>query len=212
MRHRPTHVHELTSRHLPQYRGLVDASKWDVEGVWLPVSAPLAPFVFYFQWPDTIKKELASSQHRSGAISISDLELMRIIMHWLALEQAVDTALKHQSPVIWCDNLPAVTWLYKFRTSTSTISGAILRAFATRLHSCHTGTLSVDHISGVYNNMADVASRQHSTIPSQFFTDFSFQFQPPHHASWTLFQFSNMLTSRVCSMLLQQQLTLALWR
>ena len=212
MRSRPTHVRELTPRHRPQYRGLVDASKWGVGGVWFPGSDPLAPFVWFFEWPEAIRNALCTAQNPTGSLTISDLELMGVFMHWLALEQAVGTKLHHQSPAIWCDNLPAVAWTYKFRTSTSQIAANILRALATRLHVCQAGTLSVDHISGVYNVMADVASRKHTTNPSDFLTYFSSKFPPPKHTCWTLFQFSNKITSLICSELQQKPLTMASWR
>ena len=133
-------------------------------------------------------------------------------MHWLALEQDVGTKLHHQSPAIWCDNLPAVAWTYKFRTSTSQIAASILRALATQLHVCQAGTLSVDHISGVYNVMADVASRKHTTNPSDFLPYVSSKFPPPQRTCWTLFQFSNKITSLICSELQQKSLTMSSWR
>jgi hypothetical protein len=57
----------------------------------------------------------------------------------------------HTSIAIWCDNLPAVSWIYKMRTSTSPIASRILRALAVRLQHNHTSLLGIDHISGIYN-------------------------------------------------------------
>jgi hypothetical protein len=56
--------------------------------------------------------------------------------------------------------LPAVAWTYKFRISTSPIAARILRALAVQLHENQTALLSVEHISGIFNNMGDVASQQ----------------------------------------------------
>jgi hypothetical protein len=52
--------------------------------------------------------------------------------------------------------------MYKFHTSTSLVAARILRALAIRLHTKRAAFLSVEHISGIYNTMADVASRRHS--------------------------------------------------
>ena len=144
---------------------------------------------------------LCTAQNLAGTITISDMELMGVFMHWLALEQAIRPDLKHQSPAIWYDNLPAVAWLYKFCTSTSTVAATILRAFATRLHTRAAGTLSVNHILGVCHAMADVASQEHTIVPAEFLIFFSFKFKPPKDASLTLFQFSNRLTLGDCSIL-----------
>jgi len=79
MRIRPTHVWELTPRQRPQYYGL--ASKWGVCGVWFPGSDPLAPFVWFFEWPEAIRNALCSAQNPRGYLPISDLELIRVFMH-----------------------------------------------------------------------------------------------------------------------------------
>jgi hypothetical protein len=116
---RPTHVKELVE-HRPQYQGFVDASKWGVGGVWFSGIASMIPIVWFLKWPQEIWDQFCSSSNKSGKLTISDLELTGILLQWLVLEQAVDTnALKHNSIAIWCDNLPAVAWTYKFRTSTS---------------------------------------------------------------------------------------------
>jgi hypothetical protein len=60
--------------------------------------------------------------------------------------------------------------------------------------------------------MANVASRRHSLDNAKFLTDFSALFPPPQDGSWTLFHHSNKVTSKVCSELLNQQLTLESWR
>ena len=209
---RPTHVKELVE-HRPQYQGFVDASKWGVGGVWFGGTSSMIPIVWFIEWPQEIRDQFCSSSNKTGTITISDLELTGILLHWLVLEQAVDTTtLKHNSVAIWCDNLPAVAWTYKFRTSTSPIAARILRALAVRLHEQQTALLSVEHISGIFNTMADVASRKHNTNNTAFLTDFSIHFPPPQGACWTLFQFSDKVTSKIFSELLNQQSTLESWR
>ena len=210
MQSRPTHVRELVT-HKPSYQGLVDASKWGVGGVWFSGTEDLPPFVWYLEWPQSIRDELCSPTNKNGRLSISDLELMGIFMHWMALEQAIGN-LTHKSVAIWCDNIPAVSWIFKFRTSTSIVASAILKALATRMHVRHAALMAIDHISGLFNVMADVASRKHSTNPTTFLTSFSTTFPPPQDNFWTLFQFSNNLTSKLFSALCQKPLETASWR
>ena len=172
MSSRPTHAKELIE-HKPSYQGLVDASKWGVGGVWFGGTSTLEPFVWYIPWPQDIRDELCTSENRNGSLAISDLELMGIFMHFLALEAKLNRMgrdLVHATVAIWCDNLPAVTWTYKFRTSTSAVASRILRALAVRLHVTRSALMSVDHISGVYNVMTDVASREHPDDPQAFLT------------------------------------------
>ena len=211
---RPTHVNELVERE-PSYRGFVDASKWGVGGVWFGGTSWLEPIVWFFQWPSNISDSLCSSANPTGPITISDLELAGIVLQFLVLEAAMHRhkrKLQHQTVAIWCDNMPAVAWTYKFRASTSRIASRLLRAFAVRLHTTKSALTNVNHISGVYNTMADVASRKHTTNPSDFLTKFSTTFPPPQDAFWTLYQFSNKRTSKICSELRLTPSPLASWR
>jgi hypothetical protein len=102
--------------------------------------------------------------------------------------------------------------MYKFETSTLLVAARSLRALAVRLHTNRAALLSVEHISGIYNTMADVASRRHSLDNAKFLTYFFALFPPPQDKSWTLFLLSNKVTSKFCLELLNQQSTLEPWR
>jgi hypothetical protein len=188
----------------------VNASKWGE--VWFGGTEKLIPILWFYEWTQTIRNQFCSASNKTGSLTISDLELTGILLQWLVLEHVVDTStLRDSSVSIWCDNLPAVAWMYKFRNSTSLVVARILRALAVRLHTNQAALLSVEHISGIYNTMADVASRRHSLDNAKFLTDFSALFPTPQDKSWTLFLLSNKVTSKVCSELLNQQLTLESW-
>ena len=120
--------------------------------------------------------------------------------------------LKHGSPTIWCDNIAAVAWVHKFRSNVSDIASNILRVLATRLHVCHSIILSVDHIAGIFNIMADLASQEHTTNQIEFLNLFNKTYPPPQGHSWKLFQFSIKLTSKICSELLMRTSTMGSWR
>jgi hypothetical protein len=176
---RPTHVAELIE-HPPSYQGFVDAPRWGAGGVWFSGTKQLIPIVWFYEWPQDIRDQFCSSSNKTGALTISDLELTGILLHWLVLEHIVDIAtLRDASVSIWCDNLPAVAWMYKFRISTSLVAARILRALAVRIHTNRAALLSVEHISGIYNKMADVASQRHSLDHTIFLTNFSALFPPP---------------------------------
>jgi hypothetical protein len=115
---RPTNVRELV-KHPPAYQGFVDASKWRVGGVWFGGTKQLIPIVWIYEWPQTIRNQFCSASNKTGLLAISDLDLTGILLQRLVLEHVVDMSTLHNASVsIWCDNLPAVAWMYKFRTST----------------------------------------------------------------------------------------------
>lgn len=208
---RPTHVNELVL-HKASYQGFVDASKWGVGGVWFGGTNQISPIVWFWEWPTEVRNNLVTSSNRKGRLTISDLELMGILLHWLVLEASVDNdTLTHSSIAIWCDNLPAVSWIYKMRTSTSPVASRILRALAVRLQHQQSGLLAIDHISGIYNIMADVASRKHVSNPTQFLDYFTKTFTPPQGNFWTLFQFHDNLLSKISSEMLNAPSSLASW-
>lgn len=211
---RPTHVRELIL-HPACYRGFVDASGWGIGGVWFPGTHPIRPFVWFVQWPRDIAAAIVTDTNPSGTLSISDLELAGILFHYIALETALATAkspLRHASPAIWCDNIAAVAWTHKNRTSTSSVAARLLRALATRIRANEGALLNVQHVSGKFNVMADAASRPHPTDPHEFLLAFSAEFPPPQAESWTLFLPNNTLKSRLFSELRQQHSPLAWWK
>ena len=133
------------------------------------------------------------------------LGTVRNILEWIALEKAVGTtALKHQSPAIWCDNIVAVSWVHKFRSNTSPLAGNILQAFATRLHTCETSLVAVDHLAGLFNIMANIASRKHRTDDFEFLKSFNSSFPPPQGNSWKMCRLSTKIASNICSQLLMK--------
>ena len=80
------------------------------------------------------------------------------------------------------------------------------------MHERETSLLAVDHISGLFNVVADFASREHTTNPADFLHTFSQKFPPPKNCSWTLFQFNEKMKSLIFSLLRQETLTMASWK
>jgi hypothetical protein len=87
----PTDVAELIE-HPPSYQRFVDASKWGAGGVWFSGTKQLIPVVWFYEWPQDIRYQFCSSSNKTGTLTISDLELIEILLHWLVLEHIVDIA------------------------------------------------------------------------------------------------------------------------
>ena len=83
---------------------------------------------------------------------------------------------------------------------------------AIRIRTNEGALLNVQHISGEFNAMADVASRRHTTNPNDFLNLFSATFPPPQAERWILYLPSNTLKSRLFSELRHQPSPLAWWQ
>ena len=209
---RPVHCRQLVL-HPAAYQGFVDASKWGVGGVWFGRNNKLQPVTWFVEWPKGIADQLITDECPDGSISISELELAGILLQWLVLETLVPPELLlHCSVAIWCDNIPAVAWLYKLRNSTSQIASNIIRALAIRFQKLEVGKLAAEHIPGLFNVMADFNSREHTTNLTDFLTHFSSKFNPPKDGYWNLCRLRAGLISRVISELSNKPLRMASWR
>ena len=209
MANNPVHVAQLVHRD-PHCNGFSDACKWGAGGVWIIPQADGSNLYFFWsiQFPQAI-----IDRFDTGLLSINDLELAGIVLHWLVLEHLMPS-LQFVSAGIQCDNSSSVAWTKKF-TAHSLIAGYLLRALALRQQICKSAPILVAPIAGTLNIMADVASRYHSdkklqlrqpSLLAYFNTYFKQQ------TSWTEFRLKPKLVSRVMSSLLGDQLSLESWR
>ena len=199
--------------HPAAYQGFVDASHWGVGGVWFGRSRPLPPIVWFLEWPSHLIENFLTDNNPSGSINISELELAGVLLHWLVLEAAISQEdLRFASVAIWCDNLPAVAWLYKMRSSSSLVSANLVRALAVRIHMNESAKLAGEHLSGKFNVMADTTLRRHPTNTEDFLSFFSSKFPPPKEHCWTLCRLKHGTYSRVISELSGKRLPLASWK
>ena len=74
--------------------------------VWLLGTKRIALIVWRVEWPDDIKAALITRENSNGTISLSNLEMVGLLLHYLVLEQIV--ALHHKHVREFCDNTPAV--------------------------------------------------------------------------------------------------------
>ena len=84
---RPTRFRELIPVGPPLALGACDASQRGMRGVWFMRDAP--PIVWRAAFPLAIQRELITSSHHQGTLSISDLELSGTIAHKHILATAV---------------------------------------------------------------------------------------------------------------------------
>ena len=120
--------------------------------------------------------------------------------------------LERKLVAIWCNNLPAVAWLYKMRNSGSKFAACILRAFAIRLQHFRAAVPAIDHLSGIYNIMSDFASRKHTTNSTDFLTLFTSTFKPPQGGYRTLCTLTNATRSRAISEMSNKPLPMTSWK
>lgn len=216
VKERPTHVLELSPGE-PHYIGYVDACKSGIGGVWFSGTKHLPYHVWRLELPQDIQDNLVSESNPDGTITINDLEMAGVLLHWLALENILGTeALKHAHVGIYCDNTATVSWAYRLSSSSSIIAGHLLRALALRQHMAHTSPLLCVSVAGVHNLMADVSSRsfidkRFTTSHKSFLHIFSSLFPLPQKKCWLEYTHPIEWTSLVMSCLRGKPSTMASW-
>ena len=214
----PTHVRELVPG-LPAFVGHCDACKSGAGGVWHSGTEELAPVVWRLEWPTDIQARLVSDANRDGDISVSDLEMAGLLLHYVVLEYLV--VLRHRRIGAFCDNTPTVAWAAKLASKRSKVAGCLLRALALRQRVQRSSPLITLSIAGVANVMADVSSRSFrggggawaraNLTDDDFLLRFNTEFPLPQGQCWSAFRLSNGIASRVTSALRGERLTLESW-
>lgn len=213
---RPTHCAQLVSG-IPSYIGFCDACKYGAGGVWFAGSKYLEPVVWRVDWPSDIAARLISESNPRGDLTINDLEMAGLLLHYLVLEQLVD--LKHQHAAAWVDNTSAVSWATKLSSKKSKVGQRLVRALCIRHCTNESSPLAPLSIAGLRNLMADLASRSFKKAGKGTYelTDFAFlhkfnsDFPLTQDASWQLFRLANKLSSLVFSELRMQPSPMGSW-
>jgi hypothetical protein len=180
-------------------------------GVITPGLEAIQYWVWQYEWPLDIQRELVSATNRKGRLTINDLELAGLVLGWLVLEYVVaDLTFKHVG--MFCDNTSAVAWAYKGSTSTSIAAARLLRLLSIRQRIRQASSLLPMNIAGKDNAMlADIPSRAFKN--GEFFhakedivSFFNSTFPLPQGLSWKGFKLPEKLASRVISCLRGEQL------
>jgi hypothetical protein len=217
---RPTHVRQLVPD-LPSYIGFCDACKRGAGGVWISGNKNIQPVVWRLEWPPDIQARLVSWSNPQGDLTINDLEMAGLLLHYLVLELLVD--LKHEHVAAWCDNTSTVSWARRMTSSKSKIGHRLVRALMMRINVNEASPLVTVSIAGILNKMADVASRSFGPSSStsstnftssdaSFLHSFNSEFPLEQNASWRLFRLSTKLSSLVFSELRARPQNMDSWR
>ena len=214
--HRPTHCQQLVPG-WPHFVGFCDACKYGAGGVWLSGKEGLHPVVWRVKWPKYISDQLVSPTNPKGSLTINDLEMAGLLLHYLVLERLAD--LKHKHAAAWCDNTSTVSWGRRLTSSKSIVGQRLVRALALRHVVTESSPLAPWSIAGANNKMADLASRSfHKAGPdtfdlddTDFLTKFNSDFPLTQGASWRMHTLPNSITSLVFSELSQRPQPMGSW-
>ncbi|KAI2511269.1 adenylate kinase [Fragilaria crotonensis] len=210
---RPTHVNEILLHGAPAYIGYCDASGFGAGGVWFSGTEPLPETVWRLQWPRDITAAIISESNPTGKLTNSDLEMAAVVLHLSVLESVVPS-LRHKHIFVHSDNTPSVAWVTKMATKTAQSDAAhrLVRGLALRQRMLESAPVSISHVAGTDNVLADIASRPIPTIDddSAFLTHFDSAF-PLQNRYWRRASPLPVQLSNVILTLRGQRLTMQRW-
>jgi hypothetical protein len=209
---RPTKLEQLVPG-WPHFVGFCDACKHGAGGIWLSGKDDIHPTVWRFRWPPSVVELFTS-----GALTVNDLEMGGLLLHYLVLEQITET-LVHKHAAAWCDNTSTVSWARRLSSSKSLAGQRLVRALSIRHLITCSSPLAPWSIAGSNNNMADLASRSfHKGGPGNFdltgeafLTKFNTLFPLTQNASWHTHTLSTKISSLVCAELRLERQPMGSW-
>jgi hypothetical protein len=169
--------------------------------------------VWRVQFSPAITSQVISDANPRGKLTNSDLEMAALLLHYMVLQQEVD--LRFVRAGVWSDNTPTVAWTKRMADrSQGPTAGRLLRGLAAFQRATQAGPLTIGHIAGKTNDMADVASRSFDPVlvhDPAFLTHFHTLFPLPQSQSWRLVHLMPAQTSLVTSTLDGKRLPLPQW-
>ena len=138
-----------------------------------------APIVWRQRFAPAIAVSLATSENRTGTISISDLELAGVLAHNDVL--ALDRDVRERTMWLASDNRAAVAWATKGSATSLAARSHLLHMNA--LHQrAHRYVARHHYIPGPVNLMADDASQRWDLSDTALLTHFNLHY--PQTTSW----------------------------
>ena len=117
------------------------------------------------------------------------------------------------------DNSPTVGWVAQMAAKRSLIVAQLLRALALCLKTKGASPLTLFHVSGCENAMADIPSRSWGSKPKWLYktdvnllTLFNHKFPLPHQTSWSVYRPSCAISMRLSSVLRMTAFSMEEWR
>ena len=148
----PTHVLQIV-KGLPHYVEFSDSCSIGTGRVWSSGAVIIIPVLWSLKWPKDIQ-----DRFHAGMITINDLELAGMVIHWLVL-QCLAPTLQFKHAALFSDNSLAVLWAHKLRASASLIAGRLLRFLGIRIHARQASHITSLGIQGEENIMANIVSQ-----------------------------------------------------
>ncbi len=143
---------------------------------------------------------------RQNSISLQEDHQLRpqnLLFLWLVME-SVCGDLREKRAALFSNNLLTVGWVHHLATRGSLVSVHLIRALALRLKLKGTCPITPFHIAGEENSMTDIPLRSFRSKPKwlcksnpKLLTLFNTLFPLPNQNSWTVFQISYTVGTRV---------------
>ncbi len=218
---RPTHVQEILID-MPCYVGYHDVAAEGAGGVWFPLRHQMPPVVWCLAFLPDIAQDVFSLSNPDRSIINSNLELAGEVLA-IGVLLAKASVIKHQPIGMLCNNFPTVSWIEKMASkSRSPTAGRLLRGLAFMLYCHHAGQLTIVHVPGNDNIMANIAScpsmahalfqAEHPVLSDhEFVSAFDTTFSLPQQQAWQLAMVPLRLKSNVFKTLSGKQLELRQW-
>jgi len=189
-----------------------NASKKGAGSIWFGLNKELPPIVWHIQFPEDIQCSMVSQTNPCSTTTNSDLEMVGLCLQWIVLEQFAD--LTHAHIACWCDNTPTAAWATKLLATKAMNAAHLLHILALCMLACQASPLTISHIPGITNNMADFSYCSFATFPNEqsFLTEFHTHFPLPQQASWISCMLLTTTVGCVLSMLSMLTSGLALWQ
>ena len=124
IKHTPNFVLQLVQNPL-QYIIYTYVCELGAGGVWCSGTNNLDPCIQQFKWPSDIRQALVTRENPNGRIFIITLEPTGAVIAFLILEHRMGN-LQYAHLVTFCDNMSAVAWVYKLRTSKYLTAGQLV--------------------------------------------------------------------------------------
>ena len=204
---------------IPDFVGIKDASIHGVGGIIIGDRCECVPTVFRMEWPQDIRAEvLRTNNQERGNLANLDLELAGLLLLFLIMETVCSLG-PGCHVALFSDNAPTVHWVCRMAAKGSRVAGQLLRALTLRLKTMHVSPLTQLHIAGQRNAMTDIPSRSFGSEPKWLCANdhdllklFNTLFPLPLQNSWTVFQPSSAIGTRVISVLRMQAFIMDKWR
>jgi hypothetical protein len=196
----------------PDYIDVCGASSHGVGGIVFGKNEACVPTVFWWEWCQDVK-----TLYLSKKITNSNLKMAGLLHLWLVMESVCGN-LREKRVTLFSNNMPTVGWVCRLATRGSLVLVHLIRALALRLKLKGTCPITPLHIAGEENSMTDIPSRSFGSKPKWLYksnpvlTLFNTLFPLPNQNSWTAFQISYAVGTRVTSVLQTKEFTLDEWR